>query len=428
MYKKISTILAGFLCLPTILFAGCSSHKHKLSFVEAQAATCQSEGISAHWRCTECEEIFSDSAAKVPLETVIVPRTEHDLSAPKISRNSCEESGEEIRICRRCKEEFITLLEPGEHVLRSYETSAPDCLTEGERTYVCINCSYSKTETVPPLGRHTFSENNVCKSCGFACNPSNGLCFTAINEGGAIVGYSVSAGTAAGNVVLPYYHEALPVLEIAENGFKGTALESLANYAPLRKIGANAFEECTRLTEISLPDTLLEIGNDAFSACISLGAVKIPDSVQKIGKRAFYACSYLTEIFIGKGVTLIDSNAFRNCERLKRISVSEENGMYSGEGNCLIERATSKLLLGCAESAIPDDVTTIGEASFFGNLGLRKIVIPASVTVIGDFAFRDCINLAEIVFEGSSEQWEQIQKGIEWDLYTAENLKITFLG
>ena len=45
---------------------------------------------------------------------------------------------------------------------------------------------------------------------------------------------------------------------------------------------------------------------------------------------------------------------------------------------------------------IPDSVTSIRDASFYGCSSLTEINIPDSVTSIGDAAFFDCVSLKEI--------------------------------
>lgn len=52
-----------------------------------------------------------------------------------------------------------------------------------------------------------------------------------------------------------------------------------------------AFYNCSSLTSIILPDTLVDIGDNAFRNCSSLTSLVIPQSVQNIGAYAFYGCT-----------------------------------------------------------------------------------------------------------------------------------------
>ena len=98
---------------------------------------------------------------------------------------------------------------------------------------------------------------------------------------------------------------------------------------------------------------------------------------------------------------------------------TEENLRYSGEGNCLVERETGKLILGCGSSVIPDGVREIGDNAFLGNRLIRSLVLPASIERIGDAAFFECGALVSVTYLGTREQWEAVEKGARWKDYAA---------
>ena len=68
------------------------------------------------------------------------------------------------------------------------------------------------------------------------------------------------------------------------------------------------------------------IGEGAFDGCSGLTSVTIPDSVTSIGESAFYGCSGLTSVTIGDGVTSIGNRAFSDCSSLTIISLPK--GFY----------------------------------------------------------------------------------------------------
>lgn len=171
------------------------------------------------------------------------------------------------------------------------------------------------------------------------------------------------------------------------------------NYNPISekvengKLKDNAFKGDLSITTIEIPDGVTEIGNAAFQGCTNLTSVTIPDSVTKIGDSAFYGCSNLTTITIGKGVNSIkvgsgSSDSFGRT-KLTTITVDSENATYKSEGNALLDKAGTKLILGTASTVIPNTVTTIGNRAFLGREGLTTITIPASVTKIEDYAFSE---------------------------------------
>lgn len=57
-----------------------------------------------------------------------------------------------------------------------------------------------------------------------------------------------------------------------------------------------AFEGCSSLTSIVLPDSLVAIGDQAFSGCSSLTSITIPESVREIGRYPFANCSAISSV------------------------------------------------------------------------------------------------------------------------------------
>ena len=86
-------------------------------------------------------------------------------------------------------------------------------------------------------------------------------------------------------------------------------------------IGRYAFDHCSSLTGIEIPNSVKSIGDYAFRDCTSLTSIEIPNSVTSIGESAFHGCSSMTSIEIPNSVTSIGDEAFYNCSRLTSIEI-----------------------------------------------------------------------------------------------------------
>ena len=166
-------------------------------------------------------------------------------------------------------------------------------------------------------------------------------------------------------------------------------------------IGRRAFEGCTNLKSITIPNSVTEMGRRAFSGCSSLTGIAIPDSVTEIGKYAFDGCKSLTSITIPDGVTSIGDGAFYNCSSLTEIKVASENSNYVSVNGVLYNKDKTTIICYPAGKKgnnykIPDGVTKVGSSAFIGCSSLTSITIPNSVTEIGYSDFEGCTNLKSI--------------------------------
>ncbi len=177
------------------------------------------------------------------------------------------------------------------------------------------------------------------------------------------------------------------------------SIPSTIDYYTVTSIGAGAFEFCSSLTSITIPDSVTSIGVYAFYLCNSLTSVTMPDSVTSIGYAAFFGTAYYNNesnwvddvLYIDKALiaaketisgdysikentTIIADNAFSNCKSLTSI-------------------------------IIPDSVTSINDETFGNCSSLTSVIIPESVTNIGDSAFYRCDSLTDVYYSGAKDHW-----------------------
>ncbi len=125
-------------------------------------------------------------------------------------------------------------------------------------------------------------------------------------------------------------------------------------------INDSAFDGCSSLKSIMIPNSVYYIGAEAFSGCTSLIDVTFEENsiVETWGSMIFSGCTALESIEIPKNVQVLDQGTFGNCTSLKSI-VFEEDSKISTINSLAFQDCTSLL---CVE--IPTTVTTMGKNVF----------------------------------------------------------------
>lgn len=144
-------------------------------------------------------------------------------------------------------------------------------------------------------------------------------------------------------------------------------------------IGNNAFEGCSRISAVELPDTITGIGEMAFFGCEQLTAIVLPDSVTRVGTSAFSYCE-LESLHLPDSVTEIGDHVFDDSLTPAYNARIFANMPHSHAG----------------EYAIPDGITTITAGAFCHRSKLTSIVLPASVVTIRECAFVGCDGLLSL--------------------------------
>ena len=319
----------------------------------------------------------------------------------------------------------------------------------GSVYYFSCSCGEKGTETFDaggPLG-HNYV-NRECTRCHDVINYSVGLLYKSLDENTCFV---YSLGTCEDrDIVIPSTYDGKTVMGINNEVFKGydnletieipSTVSSIGKYAfsgcdnltsvifeensQLVSIGEGAFENCVKLSNITIPNEVGIINKSAFSYCMNLEEISIPSSTLIVGDEAFNHCLNLKSLIISNGVETIGNGAFEycseiesvaipssvkelglgvfaSCESLAEIKIDAENqnykvidgNLYDSEGKTLLQYAIGKK---ANSFIIPSGVEKIGEKAFSLSKNLISITLPSTLTIIESEAFEYCDNLFEV--------------------------------
>ncbi len=217
-------------------------------------------------------------------------------------------------------------------------------------------------------------------------------------------------------------------------------LEEIELPDSLRKIGNGAFMLCDALRSVSFGSGLKKIEGSAFSMCDAIQTVNIPslaqwleiefvydedspdasanplnggnallyadgqkvtevvipDGVTEINAFTFAGCAELTSFTVGKDVEKIGFGVLQGCADITSLSVAAGNAAYGSETNCIYDRATMSVVLGCCNSQIPSGIKIVPAHTFEQTALSPTFVIPDSVEEIGERAFYNCGTITDL--------------------------------
>lgn len=184
-----------------------------------------------------------------------------------------------------------------------------------------------------------------------------------------------------------------------------------------REIDVEAFNQCGKLTTVTLPSTIRSIGDHAFAQCRKLSNINWPASLQKIGGYAFHQCNELTSVTFNADETIGD-RAFLECGKIAEINFPDEPcsfGSHVFDNNDAIAAFTFPLWMieipegfcytwkKLAEVTMHPGIEIIGKQAFANDGLLHNVVFPDNIKEIREQAFLKCNYTLQLRDE--SGQW-----------------------
>lgn len=165
-------------------------------------------------------------------------------------------------------------------------------------------------------------------------------------------------------------------------------------------IGMNAFTGNNVITDLVIPEGVTTLYWYSFNTCRNLETVTLPDSLEFIDGWAFERCSRLKTINVPANVTLINGGAFAQNSSMTSITCDPANKNYVSVNGVLFTKDMKELVAypGGIQGGytVPATVNHIGDAAFYGALGLDSVTILGNLDFIGFEAFAECSKLTDV--------------------------------
>lgn len=181
-------------------------------------------------------------------------------------------------------------------------------------------------------------------------------------------------------------------------------------------IGDMSFENCTKLSSIVLPNTLVELGTHVFSGCTLLNNIKMPSNPIEITNTFIYRSGYYNDAKNWEnGILYVDNYLITtNNDLLNQQSINVKEGTIVIAINAFTNNGKNLKSI-----VLPEGLKIIGSSAFSSLYSLSQINIPSSVISIGNNAF----GLTDL-YENQSN-WENGGFYIDNWLLAVDNVKMT---
>ncbi len=208
------------------------------------------------------------------------------------------------------------------------------------------------------------------------------------------------------NVTIPDTLDDLYVVEIGDEAFKGSSIQSVIMSDKVKSIGIGAFRDCKSLSSVTLSKKINSIEKYAFNGCTALTEIYIPKSLKSVNgfrdaiywnrSRGAFANSGIKTVTFEDGMTTIPETIFTGCGSLEKVVMPDSvvTIEYDAFGMC------SRL----KDVKLSSSITTIGGYAFYGCTSLKTISFPETLKEIGWSGFDGCTSLTSVVLPSKFER------------------------
>ena len=156
-------------------------------------------------------------------------------------------------------------------------------------------------------------------------------------------------------------------------------------------VAERAFGRNTKLTKITIPNSVVYMGYGVFLGCEKIKNVTIPNSVKYVGESLFDECENLKSVKVSDSVKKIPGAMFGRCPSLEKVT-------------------------------LPKNVTELCGWAFISCESLESLTVPKSLKKIDIGAIP--FNVADIYYNGTKAQWKKIKIDTDNERLTTNNTAV----
>ena len=194
-------------------------------------------------------------------------------------------------------------------------------------------------------------------------------------------------------------------LRIDKEAFRHcTSLSKISLGKSLNFINEYAFADCPVLDNLKFPETLKSIQTAAFTNDVALSSITFPAGLQGIGAAAFSNCTALkhTTFETYNSTLTVGMGAFNNCTAMEKVNIAHLDSWahinFSDETANPTSQAHHIFMDGAEiiDAYLPTSTKYINNNVFTGCTSLRSISIPSTVEYVNDNILYGCTALERV--------------------------------
>lgn len=229
-----------------------------------------------------------------------------------------------------------------------------------------------------------------------------------VGGNGAISGLKDNVVLTNGELVIPN-----DCYVIAKNAFQGNEKIEKITFqkgSKLECISASAFEGCTGITEITIPENMIFMGGSVFKNCTNLKKITINSGIlcyEKSSNRRkenydnFAGCVKVEDITFSDNMTKIPGYLFYMSSIKDEDRFSAPNIHISDSIREIQEYAFYQSKIGMISYGDNPSLERIGQYAFYRGTYSSEINLSDSLKGIGDYAFAECIGIDSVTLPAS---------------------------